>query len=288
MAMAISAGAQAPVQAAACPTPASDLGTLTLTVNIPATTTYTIWSRMMIPDSANNSVNLQVDTTDCYSVGGGSIAANSWTWVNYASGSTSTLVRQSLSAGSHTLKYIGTKAGVSLDRIIITSDASCTPTGVGDNCQTGDSTPPTVSIVSPSNNQTVSGPVTISASANDSSGIKDVKFLIDGQVVSTVTASPYNYAWNSSSATNGNHTLTAQATDNANNTATSSPVVVTVTGGSNTKKGDLNGDGKVNITDLSILLTNWGKPNPTPAQGDLNGDGKINISDLSILLSNWG
>lgn len=50
------------------------------------------------------------------------------------------------------------------------------------------------------------------------------------------------------------------------------------------KTGDLNNDGKVNITDLSILLSDWGKPD---VQADLNNSGKVDIADLSILLSNW-
>ena len=48
--------------------------------------------------------------------------------------------------------------------------------------------------------------------------------------------------------------------------------------------GDFNGDGKVNIFDFSILLSNWKKNKPAY---DLNQDGIINIFDLSILLSNW-
>jgi subtilisin family serine protease len=48
--------------------------------------------------------------------------------------------------------------------------------------------------------------------------------------------------------------------------------------------GDLNGDGVVNIFDLSILLSNWGTSDPI---ADINNDGTVNIFDLSILLSNW-
>lgn len=48
--------------------------------------------------------------------------------------------------------------------------------------------------------------------------------------------------------------------------------------------GDFNGDGKVNIYDFSILLSNW---RTTKARYDLNKDGIIHIFDLSILLSNW-
>ncbi len=51
------------------------------------------------------------------------------------------------------------------------------------------------------------------------------------------------------------------------------------------KRGDLNGDGKVNVLDLSILLTQFLRGGST---GDLNGDGKVTILDLSILLSSWG
>lgn len=281
--------ATSPVSAAACATPPTDLGTLTLTVNIPAAGTYTIWSRIMAPDTSNNSINLQVDSSECYDVGGGGgITANTWTWVDYQAGSTSNKVSTNLTAGNHTLKYIGTKAGLSLDKVIVTSDTSCTPTDLGTNCQPGDSTPPTVSIVSPTNNQAVTGTVTINATASDPSGIKEVKFLVDGQVVNTDTSDPYSFAWNSSTVANGSHKLTAQATDNANNTGTSAEVTVTVSGGTGTKQGDLNNDGKVNVADLSILLSNWGKTTFNPPGADINGDGKVNVNDLSILLSRWG
>jgi hypothetical protein len=52
--------------------------------------------------------------------------------------------------------------------------------------------------------------------------------------------------------------------------------------------GDVNSDNVVNIFDLSIMLSNWGRTGMTPAQGDLNSDNAVNIFDLSILLSNWG
>ena len=50
------------------------------------------------------------------------------------------------------------------------------------------------------------------------------------------------------------------------------------------RPGDVNGDGQVNISDLSILLANW--------MGDyenanFTGSGQINISDLNLLLNNW-
>jgi 3-phytase len=54
--------------------------------------------------------------------------------------------------------------------------------------------------------------------------------------------------------------------------------------------GDLNGDGRVGIVDLLLLLAAWG-PCPAPPQAcpaDLDRGGAVGISDLIILLANWG
>ena len=71
-----------------------------------------------------------------------------------------------------------------------------------------------------------------------------------------------------------------------NLSAKSNLVSVTINVGAPKKKlGDVNGDGSINIRDLSILLSRWKQ---THATSDLNSDGKIDIRDLSILLSRWG
>ena len=53
--------------------------------------------------------------------------------------------------------------------------------------------------------------------------------------------------------------------------------------------GDLDDDGQVGVSDLLILLANWG---PCPPKGDcigdLNGDDSVGVADLLILLANWG
>ena len=94
-----------------------------------------------------------------------------------------------------------------------------------------DHTAPTVSLTAPTNGATVSGTVTMTASASDDVGVARVEFLVDGAVVATDTAAPWSAAWNSSAATNGGHTLAARAYDAAGNAATSAGVGVTVTGG---------------------------------------------------------
>jgi hypothetical protein len=51
------------------------------------------------------------------------------------------------------------------------------------------------------------------------------------------------------------------------------------------KNSDLNADGKVNVTDLGIFLSNWNKTGVSSS--DINSDGVVDVIDLGILLSNW-
>ena len=52
--------------------------------------------------------------------------------------------------------------------------------------------------------------------------------------------------------------------------------------------GDANNDGKVDINDLTIVLTNFGRSGLTWPQGDFNSDGRVDVNDLTIVLSNFG
>ncbi len=52
-------------------------------------------------------------------------------------------------------------------------------------------------------------------------------------------------------------------------------------------RADINCDGKVNLTDFSILLFYWRQREPANARADINGDGTVNLTDFSILLFNW-
>jgi probable HAF family extracellular repeat protein len=51
--------------------------------------------------------------------------------------------------------------------------------------------------------------------------------------------------------------------------------------------GDANGDGKVDVNDLTIVLTNYNQSG-TWATGDFNNDGKVDVNDLTIVLTNYG
>jgi hypothetical protein len=90
----------------------------------------------------------------------------------------------------------------------------------------GDTTPPSVSLTTPTSGATVSGTTNITASASDNVGVAGVQFRLDGIALATDTAAPYTYSWNTTQAVNGTHTLVAVAHDAAGKYATSTESVV--------------------------------------------------------------
>jgi hypothetical protein len=98
------------------------------------------------------------------------------------------------------------------------------------SCGASPDAPPSVSVTSPAGGATVSGTVTVTANASDDHGVSQVEFLVDGVSigVDTTGGNGWSMPWNTTGATNGNHTLTARATDTTGQTATSDPVPVTV------------------------------------------------------------
>jgi Bacterial Ig domain/Abnormal spindle-like microcephaly-assoc'd, ASPM-SPD-2-Hydin len=91
-----------------------------------------------------------------------------------------------------------------------------------------DVTPPTTQITAPANHATVSGTVTVTATASDNVGVTSLQIYIDGSLKSSGTSSPLNYSWSTTTATNGTHTIYSKASDAAGNVGTSSTVTVTV------------------------------------------------------------
>lgn len=90
-----------------------------------------------------------------------------------------------------------------------------------------DTTAPIVSLSSPIG--TVSGTVSVTASASDNVGVAGVQFKLNGANLGVEdTSAPYATTWNTTTSINGTYTLTATARDTSGNTTTSAGVVVTV------------------------------------------------------------
>ncbi len=128
----------------------------------------------------------------------------------------------SVADGVHTLYAV---AADSAGNMATSSPVSVTV----QNTNTTDTTAPTVSIAVPANGAAVYGTTTVSVNASDNVGVAGVTILLDDVAVSAEdTATPYSFDWNTTSASNGSHTLTARARDAAGNIATSTAVTVTV------------------------------------------------------------
>jgi hypothetical protein len=126
----------------------------------------------------------------------------------------------------------GSAAGIEFDNptgidgYVFDSREGANPPQLALTLALSDITPPTVSLLTPTNNSTVSGTaVNISASSADSVGVSKVEFYIDSSLANIDTVSPYSYAWDSIKVANGTHTIAAKAYDVAGNSSTSNVTV---------------------------------------------------------------
>ena len=147
--------------------------------------------------------------------------------------------------------------------------------------------PPTINVsatqIAPGGLLTISG---------QSVPFANVTTQIDGQASSTMvsavdTAGNWALQIDTGSITTGNHAAKALfllGTSTASGFGRSIGFAVGNVGPSCSAKPDMNHDGKVNLVDFSIFLTNWGT---SAAQADFNCDSKVNLADFSIMLFNW-
>ncbi|HEY6360483.1 MAG TPA: Ig-like domain-containing protein, partial [Vicinamibacterales bacterium] len=94
---------------------------------------------------------------------------------------------------------------------------------------TVDNAPPAISITNPTAGARLSGAINVSADASDNIGVAGVQFRLDGVALGAEdTSAPYTIPWDTRTASNGSHTLTAVARDTIGHSTTSATVAVTV------------------------------------------------------------
>ena len=128
-----------------------------------------------------------------------------------------------------------------------------------------DTTAPVVALTAPANGLSVSGTVTITATASDNIGVAGVQFKLDGANLGTEdNSSPYSISWDTTAASNGLHTLTAVARDSAGNTTTSGAVSVNVSNSgittvtlAPTSDSFINIDASNNSTSAELMTYTW-------------------------------
>jgi len=121
-------------------------------------------------------------------------------------------------------------------------DRALSPTEVLNNYQAGrdaplvpatptDTTPPTVDLIDPTEGDTVFHVETLSATAGDDFAVDRVEFLVGGALVASDTTAPYEFSWDTSSVTDGSHTLKARAFDTSGNSDETDAITVMVANG---------------------------------------------------------
>jgi len=99
------------------------------------------------------------------------------------------------------------------------------------------------------------------------------------------------FTWNTSGIAPSNYTIKAQADtipneyNSSDNTFINGKVHVKI-------PGDINGDGVVNMIDLSLISTHWYPGPPIGSSGydpnaDINNDGSVNMVEVSIMSAYW-
>jgi hypothetical protein len=117
----------------------------------------------------------------------------------------------------------------------------------------------TVSITTPVSVATVSGTVNVAASATEGAGVVRVEFYLDNSLQATDTSSPYAWIWNTTSAANGSHTITAKAYDAAGNAAAASVSVPVSNTGENaglTPSGPITARGQTGVVVQGLHISN--------------------------------
>ncbi|PSP80857.1 serine protease [Halobacteriales archaeon QS_1_68_20] len=150
----------------------------------------------------------------------------------------------------------------------------------------GDNTAPSCSVVNPADGDTVSGTVTVqvdAADSEDSDDSLDVEVAIDGGTYQTAsynsTSGYYEYDWDTTGVSDGDHTVDARAIDSGGATDTSQVTVTTDNGGS--------GDSAPTIDTFSVSNRSnggWARFEVDWAVSDADGD----LSQVDLTLEQNG
>ena len=145
-----------------------------------------------------------------------------------------------------------------------------------------DTTAPTVAVNSPAAGSTVSATVTVTANASDNSAVSGVQFMLDDSPLGAEdTSSPYSVSWNTATASNAAHRLSARARDAAGNIGVAPDITVTVSNPAKLIITTPAPGASINGSTVGVTYT---------PQGDLTGvdhvhfrlDGNPEVMDLTL------
>ena len=191
----------------------------------------------------------------------------------------------------HVIGASGTSSAISLANGVLSNNLAenIAATWTGDSISVSDTTPPSVTITPLAPDPTENTTPTFTGTATDvSSNTSSVEYRVDAGSWTAATASDgafdslsEGYTFTTAALSDGEHTVYVRATDAASNTtaeadyASDSFTVQTVA------PGDANGDGTVNVLDITRTERAITGLDPETTGADANGDGVVNILDVT-------
>jgi len=193
----------------------------------------------------------------------------------------------------HVIGTAGDSSDVSLANGVLSNNLAeeITATWAGDSISIADTTPPSVTLTPLAPDPTENHTPTFTGTATDAfSPITLVEYKVDdgSWTVATPSDSVFDslsegYTFTTSALSEGEHTVCVRATDAVGNTtaeenyATDSFTVAPVT------PGDANGDGTVDVLDITRVERAITGLDTETSGADANGDGVINVLDITLI-----
>lgn len=179
----------------------------------------------------------------------------------------------------------------------VNNDYGFTSFTASDGLVSPDNQPPIVILTAPAAAATVSNTVVISVTATDNVAVAGVQFMVDGKNLGAeVTSPPYTNIWDTTSASNGFHTVRAVARDSFCNWATisssvtvSNPLPLAPTDrliaaygfgeGSGTTTADTSGNGNTG----TVMAASWTTSGRYGGALSFGGGGMVTVNDSNSL-----
>jgi len=190
----------------------------------------------------------------------------------------------------HVVGADGDTSDITLSNGVLSSSLAeeITATWTGDSVTIADTTPPVVTITPLSPDPTENSTPTLTGTASDDSDISSVEYRVDDGSWTAATASDgafdspdEDYTFTTASLADGEHAVYVRATDSAGNTTTEVDYASDSFTIQPTSPGDANGDGTVNVLDITRVERVITALDPETSGSDANQDGVINVLDIT-------
>jgi len=190
----------------------------------------------------------------------------------------------------HVIGADGDSSAISLSNGVLSDNLAeeISATWAGDSVAVADTTPPSVTLTPLTPDPTDNTTPTLTGTAIDESNISAVEYRVDGGTWTAATASDgafnspaEDYTFTTDSLDDGEHTVYVRATDSAGNTTAEVDYASDSFTIQPTVPGDANGDGTVNVLDITRVERVITALDPETPGSDANGDGVINVLDIT-------